>query len=174
MPVDRQRYRGGDVVSLPQALAEVLAFVVTAAGLFFLLSCSPADPRCTQVLAHPDSEVDIPLPASCELITNAPTDQTTKYLEAERKRRGLDFKAWIRCKQSAGADPRELAFTHDRRWLPSYVPGSYQFRQTVIIAGNARIGAQFTGIVGEVCLMPRKMYISQISGQCDGKFAVGK
>jgi hypothetical protein len=61
------------------------------------------------------------------LTTDASADQVVKYLENERKQRGLVFKAWIRCKPSSQTQTTEFAFTHDPRWLPSYVPGAYQF-----------------------------------------------
>jgi len=100
--------------------------------------------------------------------------QTAKYLENARKQRGLVFKAWITCKPSNQTQTTEFAFTHDAHWLPSYVPGAYQFRQTVILSGSAPPTAQESAVAGEVCLMPKRRYVSQIAGQCDGKFAVWK
>ena len=44
-----------------------------------------ADPRCITILAHPDSDVAIPLPANCMLTTDAPPEQVVKYLENARK-----------------------------------------------------------------------------------------
>jgi hypothetical protein len=153
-----------------------LAGVVPIAILlvYYLYSADPADPRCLTLLAHPDSEVVIPLPVNCILTTDAPADQMVKYLENERKQRGLVFKAWITCKSSNQIHATEFAFTHDPRWLPSYVPGTHQFRQTVIISGYAPPTPQESAVAGEVCLMPKRRYVSQIAGQCDGKFAVWK
>jgi len=108
------------------------------------------------------------------LTTDAPPEQVVKYLENARKQRGLVFKAWITCKPSNQTQTTEFAFTHDAHWLPSYVPGAYQFRQTVILSGSAPPTAQESAVAGEVCLMPKRRYVSQIAGQCDGKFAVWK
>jgi len=171
--VERQRYSGGNVISRHQAQAGLLALVTSAAAFLFFLSCSPVDPNCEQLLSHPDSDVSIPLPPNCELTANAPAHERTKYLEAERKRRGLIFKAWISCGQPGPGETREFAFAHDPHWLPGYEPGRYQFRQTVVISGDSSPGDR-SGVAGVVCLMPRDRYTAQISGQCDGKFSIWK
>ena len=92
-----------------------------------------------------------------------------KYLEKERVGRNLIFKEWIRCE---GVPAGGFAFADDPRWLPSDVPGTYQFRRTVIIVAYARPIPQGSEVVAEVCVMPWRKYLRQIMGECDGKFAV--
>ncbi|HXJ05164.1 MAG TPA: hypothetical protein VNH65_08705 [Candidatus Acidoferrum sp.] len=108
----------------------LLWFLVSAALIAILLVfyfLPSTDPRCIALLAHPDSDVVIPLPDPCMLTTDIPADQVVKYLENERKQRGLVFKAWISCKPSNQTQTTDFDFLHDPRWLPSYVPGAYQF-----------------------------------------------
>jgi len=160
----------------------ILVGVVPIAVVLTYYYLSSGDPRCATLLAHLDTDVAIPLPTNCMLTTDAPADELAKSLDDERKRRGLAFRAWISCKPSNQAQPAEFAFTDDPRWLPSYVPGAYQFRQTVIIIGRRPPSQSASGqpipqesaVVAELCLMPLRRYASQISGQCDGKFAVWK
>jgi hypothetical protein len=150
-------------------------FVTGVLALILFIFFPPLlDPKCAALLARPESDVVITLPGNCMLTTDAPADQVMKYLENERKRRGLVFKAWISCKPSNQTQTIDFAFTHDPRWLPSYVPGAYQFRQTVILSRYAPPTPQESAVAGEVCLMPQRKYASQIAGQCDGKFSVWK
>lgn len=150
----------------------ILAGVLVTFLLLFYAS-SP-DPRCASLLALSDSEPTIQLPTNCALITDAPVDDMTKYLEIERKRRGLIFKAWVKCQPSKENQVPGLAFARDPHWIPSYVPLTYQFRRTIVIFPFARPIPEGSPITAEVCLMPRRKYISQIAGQCDGKFSVWK
>jgi hypothetical protein len=61
---------------------------------------------------------------------------------------------------------------NDSHWLPSYVPGTYQFRRTVIIVPYAQPTPQRSPVIAEVCLMPWGKYFSQLAGQCNGKYKV--
>jgi len=61
---------------------------------------------------------------------------------------------------------------HDDHWLPSYVPGTYEFRRTVIIVPYRQPAPQGSPVIAEICLMPWRRYVSQIIGQCDGKYSV--
>jgi hypothetical protein len=70
--------------------------------------------------------------------------------------------------------PHVFDFVRDSRWLPSYVPQTYEFRRTVIILPYSRVTAGPSSVVAMVCLMPMRKYVSLIAGQCDGKFAVWK
>jgi hypothetical protein len=134
----------------------------------------PPDPRCAALLALPEEDVVIRLPANCTLSADVPADDMVKYLENERKRRGLVFKKWITCKTSSQTPKAVFDFDHDPRWLPSYVPLTYQFRRIVVILPYARPIPEGSPVVAQVCLMPRRRYISQIAGECNGKFAVWK
>jgi hypothetical protein len=122
----------------------------------------------------PENDVTIPLPANCIQTTEAQPDNMVKYLENERNRRGLTFKKWVICKTPSQTATPGFDFERDPRWLPSYFPGTYQFRRTVIILPYALPVPEGSPVVAEVCLMPRRRYLSQIAGQCDGKFAVWK
>jgi hypothetical protein len=149
-------------------LAGVLALI-----LFVFFPYLP-DPKCAALLARSENDVTIPLAANCIQTTEAPPVNMLKYLENERNRRGLIFKKWVICKTPSQTATPGFAFERDPRWLPSYVPGTYQFRRTVIILPYALAVPEGSPVVAEVCLMPRRRYVSQISGQCDGKFAVWK
>jgi hypothetical protein len=102
------------------------------------------------------------------------TDDTVKYLEKERTARGLIFKEWITCRKVGQFQGAGLAFMDDPHWLPSYVPGTYQYRRTVIIGPYAQPIPQGSPVVAAVCLKPWRQYLSQIAGQCDGKFSIWK
>jgi len=152
----------------------------SAAGVFLLGVLAiyhyryPTDPRCAALLAHPDNDVVIPLPVDCKQTRSSPDDEMMKYLENERRKRGLEFRAWITCTPSTQIESLRLAFTQDPRWLPSYVPDAYQFRQTVIILPYAQPIPRGSPVAAEVCLMSRSRYASLIAEQCDGKFSVWK
>ena len=126
---------------------------------------------CAGLLVRSDRDAPITLPADCSGTRNLVTDDTVSYLEKERNSRGLIFKEWIVCRE---IPPGGLAFTNDPRWLPSYVPGTYQFRRKVIIVPMGSATSQGSHVVAEVCLMPWRKYVSQVAGRCDGKYAVWK
>ncbi len=149
----------------------LMGFVVVAiVSLYFYA----ADPRCIALLVHSEAAVPISLPPNCMLTADTPDDEMVKYLENDRKWRGLVFKAWIICKPSNQAQATDFAFTRDPRWLPSYVPRAYQFRRTVIITPVGQRIPRGSAVAAEVCLMPRWRYALLIAGQCDGKFSVWK
>ncbi len=158
----------------PKHLGLLGLLVVAGVLALILFICFPSlpDPKCAALLAHPAIDVTIPLPANCIQTTEASADNMVKYLENERNRRGLIFKKWVICKTPSQTATPGLAFERDPRWLPSYVPGTYQFRRTVIIVPYALPVPEGSPVVAEVCLMPRRRYVSQIAGQCDGKFSV--
>jgi len=94
-----------------------------------------------------------------------------RYLERERFARNLIFKEWIACR---GVPVAGFTFADDPRWLPSYVPGTFQFRRMVIIVPYARPVPQGSEVVAEVCVMPWRKYLRQIVGEYKGKFSVWK
>jgi hypothetical protein len=98
----------------------------------------------------------------------------TSYLENERQQRGLIFKTWIICTSSSQMPNLAPNFEHDQRWLPSYRPLAYQYRRRVVILPYAQPIPKGSPVIAEVCLMPRRKYILQFAGQCNGKFAVWK
>jgi hypothetical protein len=161
--------------SLPSRLIVWLLFgslLILVLWMFFPLW--PPDPRCAAMLVLPEEDTAIPLPANCTLNAEAPSDDMVRYLENERKRRGLVFKKWITCKTSSQMPKAVFGFDQDSRWLSSYVPLTYQFRRTIVILPYARPIPEGSAVVAEVCLMPKRRYISQIAGECNGKFAVWK
>jgi hypothetical protein len=132
------------------------------------------DPHCAALLMHSVSEVQISLPEQCTMATDVPADDMVRYLEAERVKGGLVFKAWVVCNVPAEAPKLQFAFEQDSHWLGSYVPGIDQFRRTAIVVPYARPIPSGSRIAAEVCLMPWRKYASQIAGQCHTKFAVWK
>lgn len=141
-----------------------------ALGALILLPSLP-DPTCTALLERSLGGVAIPLPANCVLVPNAAPDDMVKYLDHERSSRGLVFRQWITCEMVPAGG---FAFMNDPHWLPSYVPGTYQYRRTVIIVPYAHSLHQESPVVGEICLLPWRRYIRQVAGQCDVKYAIWK
>jgi hypothetical protein len=160
----------------PKHLGLLVLLVVAGVLALIVFAFFPTlpDPMCAALLAHPESDVTIPLPVNCIQTTDVAIDNMVKYLESERKRRGLIFKQWITCKTPSQTANPSFPFERDPRWLPSYVPGTYQFRRTVVMLPYALPVPQGSPVVAEVCLMPWRKYVSQITGQCDGKFSVWK
>ena len=103
-------------------LLGLLVVTGVLALILFLFFPSLSNPRCVALLARPESDVVIPLPANCIQATDAPSDDMVKYLENERNRRGLIFKKWITCKAPNQTTTPGFAFERDPHWLPSYVP----------------------------------------------------
>jgi len=143
-----------------------LAVVFSVVTLLLLFLRSPSAPLLTRSEAVP-----IPVPANCALTRNVAPDEMEKYLERERFARNLIFKEWIACR---GVPVAGFTFADDPRWLPSYVPGTFQFRRMVIIVPYARPVPQGSEVVAEVCVMPWRKYLRQIVGEYKGKFSVWK
>jgi hypothetical protein len=122
---------------MPKAKYLGLLGLLVVAGvlalILFIFFPSLPDPKCAALLARPESNVDISIPANCIQTTDVSSNDMVKYLENERNTRGLIFKKWITCKTPNQTATPGFAFEQDPRWLPSYVPRTYQFRRTVII-----------------------------------------
>jgi len=146
---------------------------VLALALFIFFPSLP-DPNCATLMVHTADDVAIPLPTNCDQTITVPMDEMVKYLENERISRGLIFKRWITCKVSGQARGASFTFDRDPRWLHSYAPRTYQFRRTVIILPYAQPVPEGSPVVGEGCLMPWRRCVSQIAGQCGGRFSVWK
>jgi hypothetical protein len=123
------------------------------------------------MLVRSDRDAPIALPANCSRSEAAVADDMVSYLEKEQNSRGLIFKEWIVCRE---IPPGGFAFVNDPRWLPSYVPGTYQFRRTVIIVPVGPATPQGSPVFAEICRMPWRKYFSQVVGGLDGKYAVWK
>jgi hypothetical protein len=147
----------------------VVLFVLVI-GVLILFPSLP-DPTCASLIVGSEKEIPITLPATCDRVSAVDPDTMVKYLENERNRRGLTFSHWIICTE---APTGGFAFMDDPHWLPSYVPGTYQYRRTVVIVPYAQPIPKGSQVVGEVCLMPWRKYIRQIAGQCNGKFSAWK
>ena len=151
-------------------LLGLLVLCVLTLGVLILFPSLP-DPTCAALLARSEQEVPIALPANCARVGNVSSDPMVNYLENERNTFGLISKEWITCAEVPAGG---FAFMDDPRWLPSYVPGRYQFRRTVIIVPYTQPVPQGSPVVAEICLEPWGKYIRQIAGQCDGKLSVWK
>jgi hypothetical protein len=93
----------------------------------------------------------IPLPVDCTVTGRPPTGQSLGSFEEERRVRGLNHQSWIAC---AGTQEWVRAISTDRRWLPSYVPGTYQWRRTVIVLARAPSDSAGPQAIAEICLVP--------------------
>jgi hypothetical protein len=148
--------------------------LLIGAALLFLPPGLREIPSCAALLARSAGDVSIPLPPNCMRKGELPMDEMAKYLDNDRKRRGLDFKEWIICSEVGPTTYAGFAFLHDRHWLPSYVPGTYQYRRTVIIVPYAPPAPKGSPVVTEIGLMPWRRYFFQITGDCNGKYSVWK
>jgi hypothetical protein len=165
-------------VALGSVRSRLLAWLLVGAVLILIFwiffPLWPPDPRCAVLAVLPEEDAAIPIPTNCTQSIEAPGDEMTSYLEKERQQRGLIFKKWITCRSSSQMPNLVLNFEHDKRWLASYKPLSCQFRRTVVVLPYAQPIPEGSPVIAEICLMPRRKYILQIAGECNGKFAVGK
>jgi hypothetical protein len=133
------------------------------------------DPGCVVLLAHSRADVKISLPPYCVEKADVPGDAATNYFEREHKSRGLVHHSWILCDVPREPATRTISATLGPQWLPSYVPSAFQYRRAVVIFPFAQpLPAGTSRIIGEVCLVSWRRYISQIAGQCNHKFALWK
>jgi hypothetical protein len=159
---------------MPKATYVWLLVVLLVSGTLGLIVLAFSGYLCPTLLMRSTRQEAVALPPDCQMSANVQTDDMVRYLENERVKRPLIFKRWITCKQAVQVPPMEFAFLRDPRWLPSYVPGTYQFRRTVILVPYSYRGPKGSPVVAEVCLMGWGKYILQIAGQCGGKFSVWK
>jgi hypothetical protein len=156
----------------------MLGLLLVPFGAFFLAVWLflPAlvDFRCAHLLVDSIGLDEVPLPEHCAQTDHVPNDDMVTYLEAEREKRGLIFKKWIVCTSPHDASKPIFPFAPDSRWLPSYVPGTYEFRRTVVIVPYARPVPVGSRVVAELCLEPWAKYVRQIAGECHGKYAAWK
>jgi hypothetical protein len=127
---------------------------------------------CSSLLEQRD--VPMFLPTDCTLTAKASAGEALGRFEAERRKRGLNHQGWIECASAVGAQEWVRAIEADRRWFPSYVPGTYQWRRTIVVLGGRSRNSVGPQVIAEVCVMTRRRYLQQIRGECDGKFAVWK
>ena len=149
-------------------LLAITICLVLAAAIYV----SPLDIHCVPLLVASAREVPIPLPWGCSLASRVPQDQMVEYLENDRKSRGLDFKSWITCPPLEEGQTRDFPVDHDARWMPSYDPGTLQFHRVVIVSPYAQPIPRNSPVVAEVALTPWLRYISEVSGECHGKYSV--
>jgi hypothetical protein len=114
---------------MSRALGAALIVTLLAFAALMLFPSLP-DPTCASVMVRTATKPRITIPANCVASRSVVPDAMVSYLEQERIRRGLLPDGWITCTERP-AEP--FSFTDDPHWLPSYVPGAYQFRRTVII-----------------------------------------
>jgi hypothetical protein len=155
-----------------QYLLVALLVGCAVAAVVFLLYPGLVDFRCAPLLIHSVRDAEIPLPGSCSEATGAPSDSVAGYLENDRTERALLLKKWIVCGDPGQVSRLQFTLARDPRWLPGYVPDSYQFRRTVVIIAHSKPASEASHVVAVVCLLPWRKYISQIGGQCDAKFSV--
>ena len=152
----------------------LLTGVLSVIGTWFYVSRPRPEPGCADLINDSNGTTAISLPPGWELRDTVPRDDRVQYLDSERKRRGLLFEKWIVVDGPTGTSPLGLPLEGDPRWLPSYVPRTYQFRRTVVVLPYGPAVLKSSPVEGEVCVMPERKYTSLISGQCDGKFSVWK
>jgi hypothetical protein len=154
--------RPGRSRRLPAVL--VLVFIMVSLLLLFLRSPSA-------LLLTESEAVSIPVPPNCALTRDVAPDAMEKYLARERSTRNLIFKEWITCQ---GVPVAGLTWADDPRWLPSYMPGTFQFRRVVILVPHAQPIPEGSEVVAEVCVLPWRQYLRQIAWEYNGKFSVWK
>jgi hypothetical protein len=154
------------------AVLLVLGIVSAMIWIFF-----PAllEPSCAMLLFQSGEHVAIHLPSNCAERADLPIDATISYFEQERKSRGLVQHSWILCDGPLQPATEKITATLGRQWLATYKPSAFQYRRMVIIFPFAQpMPTGSSRIVGEICLVPWRHYVSQIAGECNGKFAIWK
>jgi hypothetical protein len=153
---------------MSRVFGAVLATIVLALLVLVLFPSLP-DPTCASLMVRALPDTLIALPADCGRSRSVIPDAMVSYLERERISRGLSPHGWITCTE---VPANGFAFMNDSRWLPSYVPGTYQFRRTVIIVPYTDSAPKGSPVMAEVSRVPWGRYIRQIAGQCTGKYSV--
>jgi hypothetical protein len=157
---------------LLRIIAGLLVLGFATLALFVLFPALP-DPTCAALIVCSIRDVAIPLPQNCRLIREVPRDPMVEYLAEDRIRRGLVHKSWVICEPVISGLGFGHNFENDTRWLPSYVPDTYEFRRTVVILPHRYSHpTPRSDVVAEVTKLPWSRYLSQIAGQCDGKYSV--
>jgi len=131
-------------------------------------------PQCAALLANSRSDVAIPLPPDCAQTNQVKADEMVAYFDRERIKRGLAFKAWVVCSTNGQTALSRFGFDQDSRWLPSYAPNTFQFRRSVVILPFAQPVPKGSPVIAALCVVSWRKYISQVAGQCDGKFSIWK
>jgi hypothetical protein len=164
-------------MSAPRCRVFLVALLALAmlAGMFFLNS--PLG-RCSWFFVKgvlgPAGEATPPLAGNCVFTNEKPSDALLRALDEEQRRRGLVFEKMVSCRLPPGAGP---AFQpeRDRRWLPSYVCCTWQYRRHVVVEPPARVPEAEPGVfVAYTCLVPRWKYARQIGGKYDHRFEAWK
>jgi len=150
----------------------LLLGALLAITMFLFMPWPFIERGCSFLLEQRDAPLF--LATDCTLTEKAPIGDALGRFEADRRKRGLGHQNWIACASAVGAQEWLRAMEADRRWLPSYVPGTYQWRRTVVVLAGRFANSAGPQVIAEVCGMPRWPYIQQIRGECDGKFAVWK
>jgi len=131
--------------------------------------------KCRSLIASdflPSSTVEFPVPLDCINVSDAPPPGVLKFMEKRRTLERLSLVSVTTCRTHQSAEAVWKGIDDEHRWLPSYLPGPYQYRRYVAIPATLNT-PNGTLVVVELCKRSRWRYYEQIAGDC-GKFAIWK
>lgn len=147
---------------------------VVAVLLIALLAVLTANARCINILARSTSLQLPPLAPNCSLTENVPVGDEDLRKELDDWTAGLVNRRYVVCDLPLFQPPL-TDFAGNPTWIPTYVPGGYQYRRTTVRGLFARRTPENRRhVVSEVGLGPWRKYARQIVGQCQGKYSVWK
>jgi hypothetical protein len=114
----------------------------------------------------PLGDVQFPVPVDCTNVSDAPPAAVLDFMEKRRTLEGLSLVRVITCKTHQSSAAVEEGIDNDHRWLPSYVPGPYQYRRYVAVPAVLET-LNGTLVVVELCKKSRRRYYRQIVGNCE-------
>lgn len=120
----------------------------------------------------PFRDVQFPVPSDCVPVSEAPPASVLEFMEKRRTSERLDLVKVATCRTHQSVEAVWQRINDDHRWLPSYLPGPYQYRRFVVLPATFET-PNGTEVVVELCTKSRWRYYEQIVGDCE-KFAVWK
>jgi len=112
------------------------------------------------------SDVSFPVPQDCAALNETPPGATLAAIEKERLYRQLDPGRVTMCETRQSARSFWEDLDRNRQWLPSYVPGLWQYRRVVAIPATVETPAG-TLVVVELCRERRWRYYTHVLGNCE-------
>jgi len=151
--------------------AFVIAVVLSLCVLALLLAR-----RCTCCLLILDdlvpfgSGVHFPVPPDCVAVNETTPGATFAAIATQRLYRQLDPGRVTMCRTRQSAEIFWEDLLRNRQWLPSYVPGTWQYRRNVAIAATSE-APNGTLVVVEMFKERRWRYYKHVLGNCE-KYAI--
>jgi hypothetical protein len=109
------------------------------------------------------SDVHFPVPPDCVVLNAPPPVATLAAIEKERLYEQLESGQVTMCRTQQTTSSLSEELNRSPQWLPSYVPGRWQYRRYVAIPAAVETPTG-TLVVVELCRKRRWLYYKQICG----------